>query len=237
MMDEKDVIVKVGDLKQPRQPGKSAKRKPSKKSAKHGYKFESETLKSLARVKLKHPDLWYYKMVDTYSYDWIKSVLRELEGLLEKLNNLPYVRKRFNDDLVRIRQILQTLQKFVVPKVPADIIIFHNMRALIIECKSSQRHGGFIPFSPYISDHQIEASIEIEKAGVPYYFFICNRTVQRQHEGFMIRSNRLLDMRKWCDSEYRRTIPWSRVGRYADITLPKLKGQVFDLEVIMGYMK
>ena len=236
-MDEKDVIVKVGDLKKPTRPGKSTKRKPSKKSAKHGYKFESESLKSLARLKLDYPELWYYKMVDTYSYDWIKSVLRELEGLLEKLNNLPYVRKRFNDDLVRIREILSTLQKFVVPKVPADIFILYNNKALIIECKSSQRHGGFVPFEPYISKHQIEASIEIEKAGVPYYFFICNRVTQRQHEGYMIRSKRLLEMREWCDSQYRRTIPWSRVKEYAEVTLPKLKGQVFDLISIMKHLE
>ena len=239
MDDVTDIIVNYDKMKQPNRPSRSKTRGkgPSKKSAKHGYKFESETLKSLERLQLDYPEIWYYKMVDTYSYDWIKSVLRELEQLLEKLNSLNYVRKRFNNDIVRIRQILQTLQKFVVPKVPADIFILYNMRALVIECKSSQRKGGFVPFEPYVSEHQIDASRKIEGSGVPYYFFICDRTVPREHKGHMIRSLRLLEMREWCNSEHRRTIPWSRLREYADWTLPKLKGQVFDLEGIMKHLK
>lgn len=237
-MDEvTDIIVNYDKMKRPNRPGKSQRKKPSKKSAKHGYKFESETLKSLERLQLDYPELWYYKMVDTYSYDWIKSVLRELEQLLGQLNNLNYVRKRFNSDMVRIRQILQTLQKFVVPKVPADIFILYNTKALIIECKSSQRKGGFIPFEPYVSEHQIDASREIEGSGVPYYFFICDRVSRGQHKTHMIRSVKLLNLRKWCNRENRRVAPWSRVEKYADKTVPKEKGQVFDLEYIMKHLE
>jgi hypothetical protein len=90
----KEVVVKVGDLKggsgkhwKKRTEGK---RQPSKKSSQSGYKFESEILKSLELLKIKYPTLWYYKMVDTYSYDWIKSVLRELDTIITELNKLSY---------------------------------------------------------------------------------------------------------------------------------------------------
>ncbi len=212
---------------------KKKKSKPSKKSSKHGYKFESEVLKSLEKLKLDYPELWYHKLVDTHSYDWIKSVLRELEGLITELNNLNYVRKRFSGELVRIKQILETLQKFVVPKVPADVIVFYKGQALIIECKSTQRKGGFIPFAPYVSEHQIDASIEVEGAGVPYYFFVCNRVTARQHELLVFKSKRFMKMRQWLDKENRKTCPWSRINNWTYKNLPKEKGQVFDLEFLI----
>jgi len=231
------VIVNPDKLKQPRRPGSGKRKQPSRKSAKHGYKYESETLKSLERLQLDYPALWYYKMVDTHSYDWMKSVLRELEQLLEQMNDLPYIRKRFHDKLARIKEILNVLQKFVVPKVPADIFVLYNMRALVIECKSSQRKGGFVPFEPYVSEHQIDAGRQIEGAGVPYYFFICDRVYKGKNRTFMIRYPDFIKMRKWCDRENRRTIPWSRMEKYAEAILPKQKGQVFDLQPIMKHLE
>jgi len=232
----KEVVVKVGDLKGKKQwtkKGSSGKRQPSKKSSQSGYKFESEILKSLELLKVKYPTLWYYKMVDTYSYDWIKSVLRELDTIITELNSLSYVRKRYNDELSRIKQILETIQKFVVPKVPADIIVFYNGQCVVIECKSSQRYGGFVPFHPYISDHQLEACREIERAGVQYLFLICDKSVQR-HDTMSIYSQvKFEKMKEWCVKENRGTIPWQRFKEMSCITLPKDKGQTFDLEWIV----
>ena len=236
-MDEvTKIICNTKDLKKNTKPGQSKKGKPSKKSSQHGYKFESEILKSLERLKVKYPDLWYYKMVDTYSYDWLKSILRELKDIVQELNGLVYVRKRFHGELSRITQILETLQKFIVPKVPADIIVFYKGNGVIIECKSSQRKGGFIPFAPYVSEHQIDAGREIERAGVPYLFFVCDRTIQRQHTLSIFTYTKFIKMRNWCQSETRRTVPWRHFKELANTTLQKDKGQVFDLEWLIEYL-
>lgn len=232
-----DIIVNTGELKKNKRPGTYKKSKPSKKSSAHGYKFESEVLKSLEKLKVNHPNLYYYKMVDTHSYDWLKSVLRELKGIVEELDNFTYVRKKFHDELSRIMEILEVLQKFIVPKVPADIIVFYNGNGVVIECKSSQRAGGFVPFPPYVSEHQLEASEQIELAGIPYLFFICDRTVQRQHKLSIFTTERFNDMRDWCDTQTRRTTPWKRVKEFSSSTLEKQKGQTFDLEWLIKYLE
>jgi penicillin-binding protein-related factor A (putative recombinase) len=237
---EGDIVVKSSDLKSNKRQWSGYRKRstgPSKRSAQSGYKYESEVLKSLELLKVKHPQLWYYKMVDTYSYDWIKSILRELGVIITELNSLSYVRKRYYNELSRIKQILETIQKFVVPKVPADIIVFYNGRAVVIECKSSQRAGGFVPFAPYVSDHQLETSKEIEKSGIPYLFFVCDKSVSRHDTMSIFTTRQFDDMKLWCDKENRRTTPWTKVQYFAGVNLPKEKGQVFDLEWLIKYME
>lgn len=190
-----------------------------------GYKYEAEILKSLELLRSKYilnkrknlSKLWYYKMVDTYAYDWIK-----------ELGDLP-------EDMIKTGW--QHRQELILPKVPADIDCVFDGQAFKIECKSTKNKLGFNPFDPYVKDHQLRTAIELEAAGIVHYFFICDRSVPRHHRTFVVRGFQLERIRERLIKKDRKRILWKDLKDYADYILPKQKYQVFDLSFLVDDKK
>lgn len=224
-----DIITNPDDLS-----GKK-KGKPSQKSSRHGYKFESEIMKSLKRLEDQDSRIYYEKMVDTYAFDWIKSLIKELVGIIKEIQAIPEVREVKRLRLPRLREILSTMLSLVLPKVPADMFVLTKGRAVFIECKSSQRKSGFNPFPPYIKEHQIQASREITLAGVPYYFFVCNRVTPRHHYMLVITGYNMRRLMRILEQEgKRKSMPWPRMEEFALHRLEKQKGGSYDLSFLLG---
>lgn len=233
-IDEKDLITNPDNF-QERSHRKPKKSKVGKSSARHGYKFESEILKSLARLKIKYPDLYYDKFVDTNAFDWMKSLVRELMDIVEDLKAIPEVRKLKTANLNRLKDVFSTSLDLIVPRVPADIWVVYKGKPIFIECKSSKRRSGFNPLEPYIRPHQIEASRDMEKAGGSYLFFVCNRLTPRKHVMLVIKARNMRRLQKNLVRDDKRSIPWTLIPQYADRICPKQKYQVFDLEFLITH--
>lgn len=214
---------------------KFKKRRKNKSSGgRHGYKFESEIIKSLEKLQLKHPDLYYKKWTDTHSYEWIKSMVKELRDILVDLKKIPGVKKVMSERILRLDEIIGTVIKLTLPKVPCDILVFWQGNAWMIECKSTKRKAGFNPFPPYIKEHQLDSGREIERAGVPYYFFVCDRVTPRHHKVYVIKLHKMRALMRDMDKENRRSMAWSQMSDYAELVLEKQKYQVYDLKWMTG---
>lgn len=181
----------------------------------HGYDFEKEIGKSLELLrtdKPKYRTLWYYKLVDTYAYDWIKDYIPDAPKELD------------------VHRTAQFKYQMILPKVPSDYLVIYG-KTTFIECKSSQDRVG-LPIAN-IKEHQLQMSEDIEKAGAPYYFYICKRE-PRNNILYIVKAKDvryLVNMLK--TGKIRKSkIAWHLLERYAEHTLPKSRGCVYDLSEV-----
>jgi penicillin-binding protein-related factor A (putative recombinase) len=186
-------------------------------SKQHGYDFEKEIGKSFELLKTEYStyrNLWYYKLVDTYAYDWIRDYIDTPPKSLD------------------VRQTAQFKYQMVLPKVPADFLVLLRGRCAFVECKSSRDSLGF-PIAN-IKDHQLSMAEEIEMAGVPYYFYICKREA-RHNVMYVLRSGALVHMIQVLKSGklIKSKLLWKNIEAAAEHIVCKGRGCVFDLEPVL----
>jgi len=185
-------------------------------SKQHGYDFEKEIGKSLELLKTnsqKHKHMWYYKLVDTYAYDWIKDYLPDAPQQLD------------------VHRTAQSKYQMVLPKVPADYLVLHKGLTQYIECKSSRDTVG-LPIAN-IKPHQLEMSKDIEIAGAPYYFYICKRE-PRNNILYIVKASVI---RKLIDTLrngkiVKSKIAWHLIKAHAEHVIPKSRGRVYELSEV-----
>jgi len=178
----------------------------------HGYEFEKEIGKSLELLK-EQPffrNLWYYKLVDTYAYDWIKDYIDEPPKQLD------------------VHRTAQSKYQMVLPKVPCDFLALLEGVCIFIECKSSKDEMGF-PIGN-IKDHQLAMAADIVKADSPFYFFICKRE-PRNNILYIVEASKIIEMINVAKTGkiIKSKLAWSLLADTAMRTIPKGKGRVYDL--------
>lgn len=195
------------------------KKQKRQSRTRQGYAFEHEILTSVKAIKetTSFSDLWFFKLVDTHSYDWVKAIAS---------NNLSV-----NIDIDKTNKPSQNL---VIPKVPSDFIAIMNGKAVFLECKSSKDIVGF-PIAN-VKDHQLSMASDIRRAGSRYYFLICNRQ-PRRNLTYVIESEVLSKLIAASrNGKLQKTkIAWVILGQYSIFKIPK-SGSMFDLKPLFSYL-
>ncbi|MCK5013790.1 MAG: Holliday junction resolvase RecU [Candidatus Omnitrophica bacterium] len=169
------------------------------KYQRNGYQWENSFQKS---IKKYLPDAFIYKIMDTHS----------IEGLLTKL-----------------KKTHTEYQDFLIPKVPADFMVIHQGRTIMIECKSTIKLDHF-PLRN-IKPHQIQMGVEIDGAGGEYIFAI-QRDEPRNKRVFLISVNTLIAIQLKLGKK--KVIPWHVMEKNPDvIELVREKGSLFQMEALL----
>ena len=75
----------------------------------------------------------------------------------------------------KLSSLTSGLKQFIVPKVTADYLVFYKGKGMLIECKMSSNKPSYN--LGYIKQHQIDAGLQLQSQGVPYYFIINQRHI------------------------------------------------------------
>ena len=175
--------------------------------ARYGYAFESEIGSSLyALDQSGEVELFYEKLVDTHAYD---------RGVW-----CPHCRERIKSNMM-------------TPKCIADfVVVWGKSHTTFIECKSSRNERG-LPIRN-VARHQREFSLRIEYFGVPYWFVLNDRRVERHYKAYAIRAFELDD---WIATRQKRGIgkylPWNEMEIKA-MNIERVKGQLWDLKPLFA---